>query len=219
MTLIQIIHLTADPSATTPEVIKALKDVETPQHFVLGTQIQDKTAIQITSEWDDVQDPSSFKTTPKSSSFTQSLSSLYGIPTSIFHINLDRSVFGPGGSATANVVEYVQSWFPASRATPGYQKQIEADFARFNEIISKGVQGRVGLASGWVLEEQEHADIEGGKAKCFVAVVGWESMNAFEESLKRDAFKEAIPLLMAWNMPAKMWHVERKILDGEEVGA
>ncbi|TVY50405.1 hypothetical protein LCER1_G008997, partial [Lachnellula cervina] len=173
-------------------------------------QIQDKTALQITSEWANPPDPSN--------PFTQTVSSLSSTPPSIFHINLSRSAFGPAGPATANVVEYVQSWFPASRATPAFQKQIEADFARFEEIFSVGLRGRVGLASGWVLEEQAHEDVEGGKARCFVAVTGWETMGDFEEAVKRDAFKQAIPLLYAWGMPFKMWHVERKVLDGSDVG-
>ena len=36
------------------KAVKALKGVKTPQHFVLGTQVQDKGALQIMSEWDGV---------------------------------------------------------------------------------------------------------------------------------------------------------------------
>ena len=215
MAIIQIIHFDAVPllDAPTPRTtvddtlqnaIRALHGVETPQHFVLGTQIQDKGAVQITAAWDGVQDYSNFKTSPELTSFIKSFRNLYGEPQPIFHVPLNQPAFGPSGPATANVVEYVQVYFPTSLITLSFQRQIEEDFVRFDEIFKKGSKGDVGLAFGWVLEEQEHEKIEGEKAKCFFITRGWESMDCFEESVKHDAYKEAIPLLLAWNAPFKM---------------
>ncbi|KAF8856374.1 hypothetical protein BDZ45DRAFT_727537 [Acephala macrosclerotiorum] len=148
--------------------------------------------------------------TSRTTAFIKSLRSFYGEPYSIFHVTLDRSAFGSDGPATANVVEYVQTYFPASRVTPEFQKQVEEDFFRFDEIYSKGAKVSVSWAFGWVLEEQEHEDIKGEKARSFFVTSGWESMDHFEQSVKNDAYKKAIPLLLAWNAPWKMWHVERK---------
>lgn len=215
MAVTEIIHFGAEPlldahaprttvDDTIQKAVKALKGLKTPQHFVLGTQVQDKGAVQITSEWDGVQDYVNFETTPEFSSFIRSVRSFCGEPNNIFHVALDRSAFGPDGPATANVVEFVQTYFPASCVTPEFQKQVEEDFLRFEEIYSKGTKGDVGLAFGWVLEEQEHENIKGEKAKCFFVTRGWESMDHFEQSVKNDAFEKAIPLLLAWNAPWKM---------------
>lgn len=135
-----------------------------------------------------------FETTPKFNDFINSLSSFCGKPRSIFHVALDRSVFGPDGPVTANVVEFALNYFPASRVTSEFQKQFEEDFLKFNNIYSKAAKGSMSWAPGWVLEEQDHEDIKGEKAKCLFVTRGWESMNHFEQSVKNDDYKEAIPL-------------------------
>ncbi|RQM04648.1 hypothetical protein DH86_00003757, partial [Scytalidium sp. 3C] len=91
-----------------------------------------------------------------------------------------------------------------SRKTPEFRKQIKEDFLKFDEIYSKGATGNSSLAFGWLLEEQEHDENKGEKASCFFVIRGWESMDHFEQSVKHDAYKEAIPLLFAWNAPWKM---------------
>lgn len=189
---------------TIQKAVKALKGMRIPQHFVLGTQVQDKGAVQITSERDGVQDYVNDETTPEFSSFVRSVRTFCGEPLNIFHVALERSAFGPDGPATTNVVEYVQTYFPASRVTPGFQKQVEEDFLRFDEIYIKGAKGCVSWAFGWVLEEQEHENINGEKAKCFFVIRGWESMDHFEQAVKSDAYKEAIPLLLSWNASFKI---------------
>ena len=183
---------------------KTLKGVKALQHFVLGTQVQDKGAIQITSEWNGAKDYVNFETTAEFGSFIKSVRSSCGEPHSIFHVALNRSAFGSDGPATANVVEFVQSYFPASHVTPEFQEKVKEDFLKFDEIYIKGAKGTASFAFGWVLEEQEHEAIKGEKAKVFFVTRGWESMDHFERSTKNDAYKEAIPILYAWNAPWKM---------------
>lgn len=221
MAITEIIHfgvqpvLDAHPSQTTVDdtfqkAAKALGEAKTPLRFAVGTQIQNQGAVQITSEWDGDQDSVNIENTPERDSFLQSVRSFFGEPCSIFHVTLDRSAFGADGPATANVVEFVQTFFPSSRVTPEFQKQIEEDFLRFDEIYKEGAKGSLSWACGWVLEEQDHENIGGEKAKSFFVTRGWESMKHFEQSVNNHAYKTAIPLLLAWNAPWKMWHVERK---------
>lgn len=215
MALIEIIHGSAEQlfdsralGTTVDDTIKnaskVFKGVKPPQNFALGTQVQDKGTFQITSEWDSVQDYTNIKATPEYGSFINSVRNFCGKPDDIFHVALNRSTFGPEGAATAPIVEFVQNYFPVSRITPEFQKQIEEDFVRFDGIYSKGAKGNFSWASGWVLEEQEHESIKGEKAKCFSIARGWESMDCFEQSVQNDAYKEAIPILFAWNAPWKM---------------
>ncbi|MCJ1442629.1 MAG: hypothetical protein MMC23_003126 [Stictis urceolatum] len=230
MAIAQIIHFGGKPSidlhapyatanGTIKKAIEALKEAKTPQHFVLGTHVQDKSAVQIISEWANVQDYSNFETTPEFESFISSVRGSLGAPSNILHVDLDRPALGPNGPATANVVEYVQTHFPASQATPEFRKQIEDDFLRFEEAFRNGVKGHLGMALGWVMEEQEHGSIEGEKAKCFFVARGWESMGDFESFMKTEACKKSLPILLGWKAPFNMWHVERKAIDGAEVDA
>jgi hypothetical protein len=188
---------------TIQKALKVLKEVKALKPFVLGTQVQYKGAIQITLEWDGAEDSPNFEAA-ELGPFIRSVRSFCGEPQNIFHVALNRSAFGPDGPATANVVEFVLNYFPASRVTPEFQKKVEEDFLKFDEIYSKGAKGSVGWAFGWVLEEQEHENVKGEKAKCFFVTRGWESMDYFEQSVKNDAYKDAIPLLFAWDAPWKM---------------
>jgi hypothetical protein len=215
MVVTQIIHFGAEQSLDQHGVprtvddkiqkaVQALKGVKTPQHFVLGTQVQDKGAIQITSEWASSQDYSTSESTTEYRSFINTLTTSCGKPQSTFNISLDKPAFGVDGPATAHVVEYVQVYFPSSLVTPSFQQKISSDFSRFEEIFRRAAKGDLGLAVGWVLEEQEHEDVEGGMAKCFFVMRGWEGMSFFEESVRSDAYKEAVQILLGWNAPFRM---------------
>jgi hypothetical protein len=184
--------------------LEAFDGIQTPQKYTLGTQVGEKGSIQIMSDCDGVQDYKNLKATPELGPLVKALSNFYGEPQHSFHVALNRSAFGADGLAAAKVVEFVQNYFPASRITPHFAKQVEEDFLRFDDIYSKDAQGNLTLAFGWVLEDQEHENIIGEKAKCFFIARGWESMDHFEQSVKTDAYKKAIPLLFAWNASWKM---------------
>jgi heme-degrading monooxygenase HmoA len=196
------LHTTVDDRIQ--KAVDLVKGASSPKNFVIGAEIQDKGAIQVTSEWEGVQDYANFGTTPEFNSFTKNLRNSCGDPRRIFHVDLARSVFGPDGPATANVVEYVSSYFPVSVATLEFRKQIEKDFFRFDEIFNKNANGNKGWTYGWALDELDHENIKGEKATCFFIVRGWESFGHFEQSTKNDEFKEAIPILLGWKAPFKM---------------
>lgn len=205
MAVTEIIQFASQTSPdATQKALEALQGVKSPQHFVLGTQLQDKGAVQIVCEWDDIQSYTAFTTTPETTSFTRNLRSSLGSQHQVFHAALSRPALGLDGPATAPVVEFVQTYFPVSHATPAFQQQIEADFLKFESIYVKGVKGELGWTKGWVLEELEHEDIKDENARCFFVVRGWKSMRDFEESVKHEAYKESIPILLAWGAPFMM---------------
>ena len=177
----------------------ALKDANF-QRFTIGTQVQERNIIQITS---DLQESSNFQATSRSQ-LVDTARKFYSEPTSVFQVPLNRSAFETEDLAYAGVVEYVLSYFPVSRITPEFQKKIEEDFQRFEDIFSQGMTGGGGWAFGWVLEDQKHDALNGEMARCFCVARGWESMEHFKRSVEHDAFKEAMPLLLAWEVPWKM---------------
>ena len=197
---------TAGPGSheTIDNAVNALQGVKIPKQFVIGTHVQDKSAVQITAEWGDDEGAKSIS---ERLSFTNSLRSSLGKPTKTFHIPFNTSsTFLNSGPATSNTVEYVQIWFPISRTTPAFQQQIERDFIQFDETFNKAGQhpGQGRLAYGWVQEEQSHPDIPGEAAKSFLVTRGWEAMSGFEQSTQTEAYTEAIPILLAWEAPFKM---------------
>ena len=104
----------------------------------------------------------------------------------------------------ANVIEFAQSTFAVSAATDGLKRKIEDDFLAFNAIFSRGgIKGSTGAFYGWT-EEHAQPNLDGGKGMSFLVLRDWDSMQAFEESMQRDAFRESIPILHAWGAPFKM---------------
>lgn len=72
------------------------------------------------------------------------------------------------------------------------------------EIFIQESNGCSGLAFGWGIEEQDHKDIEGRRAKNFVVVRGWNSFDDFERFVDTDAYKRAVPILIQWKTPFEM---------------
>lgn len=123
---------------------------------------------------------------------------------SIFHVDLNHPILGSGGAGTSNVTEFVQIYFPTSQATTELRRHVEAEFVKFDEIVTQEAKGNGGLTFGWTLEDQKHKDIEGENAECFFVARGWESMEHFQALVKTKAYERAIPLMMGLNAPFKM---------------
>ena len=183
-------------NATIQEAIEALRESKRARHESLGTDVKDQTAVQITAEWDD-----DHQVHLGSSAIVDSVYEYLGQPSSVVHVVLNQAALGPDGPATASVIEFAANYFPISRITPDFKDQIEADFVRFDKICKTGFKGDSGLSYGWVLEEQNHGNIRDENVACFLIIRGWESLQHYQQSVATEAFKEAIPILLAWNAP------------------
>ena len=117
---------------------------------------------------------------------------------------MSTSPFLAGAAATSNVVEYVQVWFPSPRLTPEFRKSIEDDFARFSTIFERESDGDEGLAVGWSVDDEDHPEVQGEKARCFFVMRGWASMERFGRSTQTEAAKEAFPIVFGWLAPFKL---------------
>ena len=202
--------ITTITSFTTPvpadniisELTKALKALPSHPQFTLGTKVQDPTTIQITAEWPSIQAPNDLATSPAYQALTNTISTISPTPLQATIATLNASVFAAGNPP---LVEFVQSYFPAS-SPPDFLAKIEGDFARFEAMYrrrgSPDACGEIGLATGWAEEKDG--------ARAFVVVRGWREMGQFEAALATEEFGEGIGILMGWEVPFELWHVERK---------
>ena len=172
--------------------------------FTLGVGVQDQSTIQLVRELDDKDGQSGSGEHPKVHQVLKRLNLAAVSPSDSFTVALHNSAFGTQGAATANVAECVQTHFPVSKLTPDFKAQIEADFARFDELCKPAMKGDLGLATGWSVEEQEHEGIKGEKARCFFVIRGWNGMREFEALCQTEEYKEAVKILIGWNSPFKM---------------
>ncbi|EHK97937.1 hypothetical protein M7I_6277 [Glarea lozoyensis 74030] len=163
-----------------------------------------KAVQDVKAEWTDGRSYADVQNSSEYKAVTEKLQSTLGTPKSIFHVELSRRAFGPGGPLTGAVVEYVQAYYPVSQATPEFQKDLGVDFLRFEKIFQRDGPNGPDLAYGWVVEEQEHESVQGEKTKCWFIARRWESMADFERAMQTQAFKDAFPILMAWQANFKM---------------
>ncbi|KAF1832834.1 hypothetical protein BDW02DRAFT_463230, partial [Decorospora gaudefroyi] len=132
MTVTQILHFIA-PTASAAEsetqaTLQALKGKKAPKNYVLGTQTQDKHALQLTSEWHDPAAESS----PEATAYIKTVRDSLGSPQSMYHVSFKQPAFGADGPLSSPLVEFVQVWFPAEKVTAGFRKRIEGDFEKFD---------------------------------------------------------------------------------------
>ena len=164
------------------------------ENIAIGTDVKDPSLVQITSQPDE--------------SFSDSINSIVtalGKADKTIKVAIDKPAFQPKGPGQGKVVEFVQSTFAASRVTPEFKQKIKEDFLKFESIFSREpIPGAWDWTVGWTTEDADHEAIQGEKTRSFVVIRSWDSMAVFQAAMGSEAFKEAIPILSAWQAPYKM---------------
>lgn len=187
----------SSPANAIKEVARTIQETLNPANLMIGSVIQEPNVYQIIAEESHESGIDSDMPGP--------IDIMQSVPRADFRVDFGASLFDAEGPATGKVVEYVQHFFPSSQATPAFRSKIEQDFCKFIEGFSQGgVPGRLGWKFGWTMEDLDHADIANENATSFIIVVGWRSMDDFERSIQREAFRTSIGILLAWKAPYKM---------------
>ena len=210
MTTVQIMQfdIAKQHEASIEEIIREattlIQNASSVQSFTIGTELEDKNALQILIQ---DSDPANSTTTTE---LLNSLSTHSITPSTTFHLTFTNTPFTLSDLITAPVVEHAQSWFPLSEATPAFKQRIEQDFDKFTEIFKRESKGDIACGYGWVEEELDNEDVKGKKAASFVVARGWETFEDFKMSTNTESFKEAAPILYGWGAPHRMWFVVRR---------
>ena len=97
------------------------------------------------------------------------------------------------------------AYFPA--ATRAAEKESwEQRFKKFLTIMP-GAQGYKAHATGWVVEEVVHEEIE-GKAVAWVTAIGWESVEAHKAFRETELFKKSVEPLREGPTASEMHHLD-----------
>lgn len=192
MNTIQIVQLSAGQKLDA--VVSALRKVNTLRRLVLGSTIQDPNLLQITAGLGGSQEETIISALPE----------ICHNPRQIIRATYNMPIIHGDSPVTAPLVEHVQGYFPASKVTPEFQQQIESDMQTFHQNYVQHQAGFRAMAWAWTLDEVDHEDIKGEKAKCLLVLVGWDTMADFQRSFDSDACKDALKILLAWNTPFNM---------------
>ncbi|KAI9673972.1 MAG: hypothetical protein M1817_002178 [Caeruleum heppii] len=188
-----------------------------------GRQAEDKEMVVLMIEWVTLATFKQFRISTGYESFYESMSedfnSVFDDPTTVIHVPLTPSISltaQPTTTAgtpqpdpfTAPIIELVTFYFPRS-ISPSAQKDFSALFQSFVAILrDENVPGSHGEVSGWVEDGIHYEGQEEEKERAFVAVLGWDSIEAHMRFRDTEAFKRGIKGLREASERVTMVHVE-----------
>lgn len=135
-------------------------------------------------------------------------------PHRLYHVHFDPhppsvALAASGPIATEFITVYFPTDYPAED-----QKNFEGNIKKLIDAVANNAKGFKDSAGGWVAEELDLPD-GSGKARGFIALIGWESVEAHQKFRETQSFKDNIhwlrgakdlKTLAVFHVPAKEAH-------------
>lgn len=207
MPIFEIVQYSSKEGPSLEQLVQFAKEANGPTNLVVGKDIKDNTEFQLVVEWGNVTDYQAVVALESYETFTKSLTAACGPPREVLRGASSKSIFGSEGAATSDVLEFARTQFPVARVTAGFEKQLQDDFDKFDDIFKKEAAGGSNWTSGWVLGKQdtvEGADGGGAPSRSFFVLRGYNSEEEFVKSIQTESFKKSIPILLGWNGNSNM---------------
>jgi len=194
---------TGDAKEIWDSILSTIADQPGCQKVFYGRQVEHPDTLQGCINWDSLASHQAFEASPAYGPFMESVEKLIAGEPTLYHTTMPLTT--PfAGPATAPTTELVSLYFELSYP----QADFDASWAEFARLFNENAKGFHGCAGGWSIEEVEREDIEGGKARVFLAALGWDSVEAHMAFRETPTFKEAIPLLRGGAKAIEVHHVK-----------
>ena len=154
-------------------------------------------------DWDSLASHLAFEASPAYGPFMELVGKLVAGEPTLYHTTMPPTA-PLTGPATAPTTELASLYFELSYR----QADFDASWAEFARLCNENAKGFHGCTGGWSIEDVEREDIDGGKARVFLAALGWDSVEAHMAFRETPAFKEAIPLLRGKAKAIEVHHVK-----------
>ncbi|KAF2147578.1 uncharacterized protein K452DRAFT_314696 [Aplosporella prunicola CBS 121167] len=168
------------------------------QRAYWGRELENPSTLRLFVDWETLEHHQRFIADASYAPFVKHLLQILDGAPLLYHSQLSPSPPAPALSdASAPATELLTVYFPSDLSAED-AATIEANIAKLTAaIVEHGGSVIKGAAGGWVVETLDYdaAKVEGGKAKAYVACVGWESVDAHVKFRDTDAFKQNITLL------------------------
>lgn len=148
------------------------------------------------SDWDDVASHKKFRDDPSYGPFVKHMRTILDDKPAVtmHHVELTtRPHYAAVGTATAllrsspGATEITTFYLDPSISSSDAQAYEDALFKFSAEAVEKA-DGYVSTAGGWIVEDLEHEKV-GGKAKGYVILIGWQSVEKHTAFRESEAFK------------------------------
>ncbi|KAL8723485.1 MAG: hypothetical protein Q9225_000218 [Loekoesia sp. 1 TL-2023] len=174
------------------------------QRAYKGRRVENPNILQIYVDWASRDAHKKFEGQPYHGPFVKHLLSAVDGEMGIFHAE-----FTPHPPATAlggisAVTEVVGHYFSAN-ISDSERSSFASDVNKFVKVLEEKAKGFTGFSGGWIMEEQEHEEVE-GKAKLWQSCIGWESVEAHMTFRETKDFKDNVYLMRPENKKASTMH-------------
>ncbi|KAL8939473.1 MAG: hypothetical protein Q9211_002724 [Gyalolechia sp. 1 TL-2023] len=184
-----------DPNSSAGKVLSdtlgTLSQQEGYQRAYKGLRVESPNVLQVYIDWDSIESHKKFMGQSHYGPFIQHLLSVVDGKIGVHHVEFNPHP--PSAAVSSTVTEVVGHYFAAD-LSDSERSTFESDVNKFAQVLEESAKGHKGFAGGWIIEEQEHGDME-GKAKVWQTCIGWESHEAHMAYRETQAFKENVYLL------------------------
>ncbi|KAL9610992.1 MAG: hypothetical protein Q9167_004337 [Letrouitia subvulpina] len=184
------------------DTLALLRDQEGYQRSYYGRHVESPNLLHFLVDWDSIDAHTKFTTQTYYETMVKNITSILDSPVNITHTKF--SPHPPSPAANSSVTEVVALYFP-STISDSEKSSFEESIQKFKKICEDHANGYKGFASGWVVEELEHEEME-GKAKVYQCLLGWESVEAHLAFRETQEFQDNIYLMRPSNRKAAKTH-------------
>ncbi|KAF2088561.1 hypothetical protein K490DRAFT_39840 [Saccharata proteae CBS 121410] len=208
-----------DPSTDAGQVwqdsLNTVMGVDGAERAYWSREVENPTMLRLFVDWKSLQHHKTFIADKAYGPFVKHLLSILDGGPQLYHVEFQPHPPKPLSQTIAPATEVLTMFFPASLSTADQESVTENMKKLGSAIEDSKPEGFRGISGGWVVEELDNEKV-GGKAKAFMAVIGWASIDAHMQFRETDEFKSNIYLVR--DAPhlkdMKMVHVESKEVQG-----
>ncbi|OJD35668.1 dimeric alpha+beta barrel [Diplodia corticola] len=208
---------TGDAAATWRATLATISAQPGLQRIAWGQSLENPHIVQMLIDWDDPSSHRAFQQTPAYTTFLANISALLASAPRLTHhafspTTSDSSPSSPSPlpaiTTASPITEVISAYAPLSQPPDA----LAAAWAEFAKVAAAHAAGLRGSAGAWADDEDEfeHASLReaGGKGRLFVAVVGWDGVEAHMAYRETAAFRESIGKVRAAVSGIEMHHVD-----------
>lgn len=198
-----------DPSTPIGKVVSdtiaTLRQQEGYQRIYKGFRVESPNILQVYVDWDSIDSHTKFMGQPYYGPFVKNLLSAVDGEMGILHVEFNpHPPSAAVGETSSPVTEVVDHYFVAD-LSDSEKSAFESNLNKFVKVLEENAEGYKGFAGGWIVEEQEHEDMD-GKAKVWHSCIGWESVDAHMAFRETKAFEENVYLMRPESKKAVTMH-------------
>ncbi|EXJ66106.1 uncharacterized protein A1O5_10721 [Cladophialophora psammophila CBS 110553] len=161
-----------------------------PLRMYSGAQVEHPNVHNLFIDWTSIGHHEKFIAWEGYKAFLDDAVSICEGPPNLYHVHFEPF---PPTAAFSEVTEFITIYFPANYSAED-QKTFHENMKKFGSIVQRDWEGCRGAAGGWVAEELEDPKTS-EKAKVYVELIGWESVDSHMKFRETQSFRDNLHLL------------------------